>query len=337
MTSLINDQYNIVTTATPLRVSFIGGGTDLESYYSLQDGNVLSTTINRYVYVTVKRHSGLFNEKYRLNYSSTEIKKNLNSIKNNITRECLKYLNINFPVYISTVSDLPTSSGMGSSSSFTVGLLHALLVLKKKKFTLKKLAETACHIEITVLKKTQGKQDQYAATFGGLNKFTFKKNGNVIIKRIKLAQRTIKILNKQLFLVWTNQTRIADKILKNQNSKFKSNKEYLDLINEQTDKLIKVVKNKFFKLNSFSEIINKGWFYKIKLSKKIFTKNLSKVSKKIEMNGAIAQKLLGAGGGGFFLAVVPFKRIKFFKSNMPSKALIEFKLVNEGTKVLFKN
>ena len=330
------NKYKIVTTATPLRVSFVGGGTDFKSYYSLRDGKVFSTTINKYVYVTVKRHSSLFKEKYRLNYSSAEIHQNINKIKNNITRECLKYLKINFPVYISTVSDIPASSGLGSSSSFTVGLLHALFILKKKKFTLKRLAEAACHIEINVLKKTQGKQDQYAATFGGLNKFTFKKNGNVTIKKVKIKKRTIKILSKQLFLVFTNQTRKADMILKNQISRFRSNRKYLDLINEQTDKLIKITKEKEFQINKFSNIINKGWSYKVKLSKKIFTRHLSKISKKIKENGAIAQKLLGAGGGGFFLAVVPSKKIKSFISNTTGKTLVKFQLENEGTKVLFK-
>ena len=330
------NKYKIVTTATPLRISFAGGGTDFKSYYSRRDGKVFSTTINKFVYVTVKRHSNLFEEKYRLNYSTAEICQNLNKIKNNITRECLKYLNINFPVYISTVSDIPTSSGLGSSSSFTVGLLHALLILKNKKFSLKELAEAACHIEINVLNKTQGKQDQYAATFGGLNKFTFKKNGNVIVKKLKLNKRTIKILNNQLFLVFTNQTRKAEIILKHQIIKFQSNRKYLDLINEQTDKLIRVTKEKEFKINIFSDIINKGWSYKVKLSKKILNRHLSKISKKIKKSGAIAQKLLGAGGGGFFLAVVPMKKIKSFILNSSRKTLVKFQLENEGTKVLFK-
>ena len=146
--ALKNLRSGLIVTRTPLRISFAGGGTDLPNFYEHQPGAVLSTTINKYVYVTIKRHGDLFNEKYRINYSETEQAFELDSIKNEITRECLKFLNIQPPLYVSTVGDLPAFSGLGSSSSFAVGLLNALHIYCGERVSAGQLAQEACHIEI---------------------------------------------------------------------------------------------------------------------------------------------------------------------------------------------
>ena len=169
-----------VTTITPQRISFVGGGTDLPSFYELHEGGVISSAINQYVYVTVKKHSPLFNEQYRLSYSKTEHVHNLNEIENSIARECLRLVEVEPPLYISTAADLPASSGLGSSSSFAVGLLNALHLLKGERVTPAQLAEEACFIEIETLCNPIGKQDQYAAAFGGLNHIIFKKNERIV-------------------------------------------------------------------------------------------------------------------------------------------------------------
>ena len=153
----------------------LGGGTDFENFIKKNEGLVTSSTINKFIYVTVKKHSKLFYEKYRLNYSDVETVNDISSIKNHITKRMFKIFKIKFSVYISTVSDIPTSSGLGSSSAFTVGLLLALNIDRKKKYTKKKLAEDAFFIEKVKLKRTLGKQDQYAASFGGFNSIIFKK------------------------------------------------------------------------------------------------------------------------------------------------------------------
>src|SRR5258708_5616066 len=150
-------------TRTPLRVSFAGGGTDLPEFYEVEEGAVLSAAVDKYVYVTVKRHSDLFNAPIRLNYSRTEQVNTIGEIENNIARECLKFLNIEPPIFISTVADMPASTGMGGSSSFAVGLLHALHAFRGERVTAGQLAEEACYIEMEVLKEPIGKQDQYAA------------------------------------------------------------------------------------------------------------------------------------------------------------------------------
>src|SRR3990172_10800512 len=161
---------SLVLTRTPLRVSFAGGGTDLAAFYDQTDyGAVVSTAINKYIYVTVKKHGEIFNEPIRLNYSRSEQVSRIDEIHNNIARECLRFLAIDPPIYISTVGDLPASTGLGGSSSFAVGLLNALHAYRGERVSASQLAEEASQIEIDILKEPIGKQDQYAAAFGGLN------------------------------------------------------------------------------------------------------------------------------------------------------------------------
>ncbi|MCX5713287.1 MAG: GHMP kinase, partial [Candidatus Omnitrophica bacterium] len=177
----------MITTRTPLRVSFAGGGTDLPSFYEKQYGAVLSSAINKYLYVTVKRHGKLFKENYRLNYSESENAQSLNEVKNAIARECIRFLKVEPPIYISTVADLPASSGLGSSSSFAVGLLNALHAFKGERPSAGHLAEEAACIEIEILKHPIGKQDHYAAAFGGINYICFLRDGGVSIEPQKIS------------------------------------------------------------------------------------------------------------------------------------------------------
>ena len=176
-------------TRTPLRVSFAGGGTDLAAFYEREHGAVLSTAIDKYIYVTVKRHGDVFNERIRLNYYKSEQVQTIEEIENNIARECLRFLEIQPPIYISTVGDLPVASGLGGSSSFAVGLLNALHAYRGERVSAGQLAEEASYIEIDILKEPIGKQDQYAAAFGGLNFFCFKPGGSVTVEPHRLALR----------------------------------------------------------------------------------------------------------------------------------------------------
>src|SRR6266540_1389248 len=176
-----------VLTRTPLRVSFAGGGTDLAAFYESQYGAVVSTAINKYIYVTVKRHGAIFNEPIRLNYSKSEQVNRIDEIENNIARECLRFLEIDPPIYVSTVADLPASTGLGGSSSFAVGLLNALHAYRGERVSAGQLAEEASYIEIEVLNEPIGKQDQYAAAFGGLNVFCFKSGGDVTVEPVRVT------------------------------------------------------------------------------------------------------------------------------------------------------
>ena len=188
-----------IITRTPLRVSFFGGGTDIPKYYNKNYGEVLSTSINRYIYTSIKSHDELFKEDYRLNYSITEHVNGIKNIKNSLIRSCLQYLKIKQKMHITISSDIPAFSGLGASSSIIVGLLKALHVYKNKKITKKELAEMACKIEIDLLKNPIGKQDQYAATFGGFRSYKFSRGNNVKINKLRFNNLK-NIFNNSLFI-----------------------------------------------------------------------------------------------------------------------------------------
>ena len=325
----------IVTTKTPLRISFVGGGTDFEKFYKKNEGLVTSSTINKFIYVTVKKHSKLFYEKYRLNYSDVETVNDISSIKNHITRECLKFLKIKFSVYISTVSDIPTSSGLGSSSAFTVGLLLALNTLIGRKISKKKLAEDAFYIEKVKLKRTLGKQDQYAASFGGFNSIVFKKNGITKVKRIKISKANSIFLSNNMLLIWTGQTRNSNKILQSQEKNINKKLYELNQMRNLAKTFIKVIEKKKIDLKKIAKLININWEFKKKLSNKIFDANLKRTHRRILKSKILASKLLGAGGGGFFLIIDEKRKLNKLIKN---KSFIEekFKFVNLGSRVIYK-
>ena len=224
-----------VTTITPQRISFFGGGTDLPDYYKKYGGSVISSTINQYVYVTVKKHSSLFNEQYRLNYSKTEHVDSLDEIENGIARECLKILEIDPPIYIATTSDLPASSGLGSSSSFAVGLLNALHYLKGEQVSPGQLADEACEVEINRLKNPIVKQDQYAAAFGGINHIHFEEYDRVKIDQINPQNDAIRILFENSVLFWTEIQRDSGAVLKKQGEKIN---ELIDCYHEMKEDVL---------------------------------------------------------------------------------------------------
>ena len=205
-----------VTTITPQRLSFAGGGTDLPDFYRCHGGAVVSSAIDKYIYVTVKRHSPLFNENYRLSYSKAEHCSRLDEIENDIARECLKLVHVEPPLFIATTADLPASSGLGSSSSFAVGLLYALHALRGEDVSAGQLAEEACHIEIDVLGSPIGKQDQYAAAFGGLNYITFQRDGRVHLDSVWVPGNGAAGLFTHVMLFWTGMQREAGHVLREQ-------------------------------------------------------------------------------------------------------------------------
>ena len=259
-----------VTTITPQRISFVGGGTDLPSFFTNHDGGVISSAINQYVYVTVKQHSPLFEEAYRLSYSKTEHAHTLDEIENSIARECLRLVHVEPPIYMATAADLPASSGLGSSSSFAVGLLNALHILKGDRVSPAQLAEEACEVEINILGNPIGKQDQYAAAFGGLNHIIFKQNGRVEIDHLALPKNLIEKIFENSLLIWTGIQRDASSILSKQNENVvKKRAGYESLINDNKDckKLMLNPPDDFLK--QFGELLEKTWETKKTLEKTI--------------------------------------------------------------------
>jgi D-glycero-alpha-D-manno-heptose-7-phosphate kinase len=322
----------IVITKTHLRLSFLGGGTDIGYFYRKYSGAVLSTAINKHVYVTVKRYSDLYDTNFRLNYSITENLNSRNKIKNNIIRECLKVANINFPIYVSIVSDVPAGSGLGGSSSVTVGLLNALFCLKGKKISKNKLYKLACKIEIETLKQPIGKQDQFPAVYGGMNFIEFKKNDNVIYKRINF-KRFNSSLFKNSLLVWTKITRSATVELKHQKKNF--NKNYKNLLNIK-DNLINFKKTTNFKyvdLKLFGKFISKGWKEKSTLIRKSKLIQINSIMKK-NKNQIYGAKILGAGAGGFWYILGQKNNLDNIKKH--NKYSINIEIEEQGSQIICK-
>jgi D-glycero-alpha-D-manno-heptose-7-phosphate kinase len=292
-----------IMTRTPLRVSFAGGGTDLADFYQHEPGVVLSTAINQYIYVTVKRHGSVFNESIRLNYSKSEQVQSIDQIENDIARECLRFLEIDPPIYVSTVADLPASTGLGGSSSFAVGLLNALHAFRGERVSAGQLAEEACHIEIGVLKQPIGKQDQYAAAFGGLNFFSFKAGGAVTVEPQRLNNGGLKHLFDSILMFWTGHQRDSSSVLSEQKANTPAKMDSLRHMRDHAFALQELCSGNSFSIEKFGAILNQSWQLKRGLSSKITNNEIDRWYDAAMAAGADGGKLCGAGGGGFLLFI----------------------------------
>jgi D-glycero-alpha-D-manno-heptose-7-phosphate kinase len=294
----------LVITRTPLRVSFAGGGTDLSDFYEREHGAVFSTAIDKYIYVTVKRHGRVFNEAIRLNYSKSEQVNRIEEIENDIARECLRFLEIDPPIYVSTVADLPASTGLGGSSSFAVGLLNALHAFRGERVSAGQLAEEASYIEIHVLKQPIGKQDQYAAAFGGLNFFCFKPGGSVTVEPQRVANGALKHLFDNVLMFWTGHQRDTRSVLTEQKANTACKMDCLRQMRNHAYGLQAITSNGHFDPETFGRVLDESWQLKRQLASTISTSQIDRWYEMAVQAGAKGGKLCGAGGGGFLLFIV---------------------------------
>ena len=292
-----------VLTSAPLRVSFLGGGTDFKSFYSKSQGAVLSAAIDKYVYVHLKVHDPLFQEKYRISYSTVEHCHSRDEIKNDIVRASLELLDIDLPLQISTSADLPANSGLGSSSSFAVALLLALHKLRGEQVGASQLAEEACKVEISILGSPIGKQDQYSAAFGGLNLFEFFADETVKIEPISTETPIIKEVFANSTMIWTQQTRQANTVLKDQEGRAEKNIEALIKLRDLTYLLRNQLKESEPSKDKIGKLISEGWRIKQELSPLILSSDVLKLFSEISDLDIIGTKLLGAGAGGFIYSL----------------------------------
>lgn len=297
----------MVVTRTPLRVSFAGGGTDLAEYYRSGEGVVLSAAIQQHVYVTLKRHGELFGEPVRLNYSETEQVKRIDDLRNAIARECLRFLNVEPPIYVSTVADVPSASGLGSSSAFAVGLLNALHVWRGERASAGQLAEEAAHIEIDVLGHPIGKQDQYAAAFGGCNLLRFLPGGGVSVEPLRSSPGSLDALFDHLLLFFTGQFRRASVVLDEQRTNTERKRKELDQLREHALRLQAGLLDGF-DAAEFGSVLDETWRIKRELASGVTDDAIDGMYEAAMNAGALGGKLCGAGGGGFILFVVPPSR-----------------------------
>jgi len=325
----------MIITRTPFRITLGGGGTDLPSFYENHGGLIFSFALNKYMFITVKRP---FADKLiRLKYSISETVENVSELKHDIARECLTKLDINDSIDVVSMADIPAGSGMGSSSSYTVGLLNALHTMKREYIPLQELAEEACDIEMYRLQKPMGKQDQYLAAFGGFTILEIAKDGNVTIKRANISDTTIEDLNRNLLSFYTGVQRKNVGILDQQDKATLDNKKQvldsLHYIKESGYKILDIVEGG--NITELGHMFDEHWKYKKKLAKGISNAQFDEIYKIAMQNGALGGKISGAGGGGFFLFYCEENHGKLRKA-MTDAGLKEmrFDFDYEGTKVL---
>lgn len=297
-------QPTLVVSRTPLRISFTGGGTDLAAFYERDHGAVLSTAINKYIWVTVKRHSEIFDEPIRINYSQTEQVNSLDELRNDIARESMRFMEVEPPIYISTVGDLPASTGLGGSSSFAVGLLNALHAFRGERVSASQLAEEACYIEIDVLGQPIGKQDQYAAAFGGLNLFSFRPGGAVTVEPQRVPDRVLSSIFDDLMLFWTGHQRDSESVLTEQKANTERRLTDLEAMRDQAYELQGLLRRPELSLADVGQLLDRAWQLKRGLASGVTSDQIDEWYGRARESGAIGGKLCGAGGGGFLMFLV---------------------------------
>lgn len=325
----------MIITQTPLRISFAGGGTDFKDYYRRAGGCVLSTAIDKYIYVIVKER---FDQKIRVGYSRTEMVDAVGEIEHELVREAMRRVGIENSVEISTMADIPSEgSGLGSSSSVTVGLLHALYAYKGCLVTPEKLAEEACEIEIETLGKPIGKQDQYIAAFGGLRVIEFNTDESVCVSSVIMSEEKRRRFGENLLLFYTGITRKADNILSTQKANIDAQLSTLDLMKAQAAEIHDALKNgnETGNMNRVARILDTGWKHKRQLADKISTSEIDEMYERALDAGAMGGKIAGAGGGGFLLLYCPPDRQNAVRGALSHMKELPFALERDGTKVIF--
>jgi D-glycero-alpha-D-manno-heptose-7-phosphate kinase len=292
----------MIITRTPFRISFFGGGTDFPEWYRRNGGAVLSTTIDKYCYISVRRLPPFFEYKHRIVYSKYEQVNDINEIVHPSVRETLRFMEIREGLEIHHDGDLPARSGLGSSSAFTVGLLHALYALKGKLVSRKRLALEAIHIEQNLIKENVGSQDQVAAAFGGLNKIEFRDN-DIEVNPVPLSKDRLKLFQEHLLLFFSGFSRTASQIEAEKLKEMDNHKEELAELHKMVDNAIEIL-NGENGLKDFGLLLHEAWLLKKRLSGKVSNSFLDHVYQIARDNGALGGKALGAGGGGFLLFFV---------------------------------
>ena len=324
----------MIISRTPFRISFVGGGTDLELYYAREEGKVLSASIDKYIYVVVKRQDAIVEHKYRINWSTVEFKNRIEDIEHPIVRESLKLMEIDFPVEITTFADIPASTGLGSSSTFAVGLLHALFALKGQMVRKGELAAMAAKIEIDILHRKIGKQDHYAASYGNLNILTFRKDQSVSVEPVFYEREKRNAIQDRLLLFYTAIKRDASDTLNAQLENMNKKHEVLTEMKKLVLPLNKVISLPG-EIDDFGRILHSGWLLKKSLSKEISSSHIDDYYQKALKAGALGGKLLGAGGGGFLLFYVNPEKQQAVKKALSGLQELGFNFEDSGTRITY--
>jgi D-glycero-alpha-D-manno-heptose-7-phosphate kinase len=323
----------MIIVKTPLRISFVGGGSDMKAFYSKMEGRVVCTTIDKFVYAIIKER---FDDMIYINYSKKECIRDVSEIRHDLVREAMKMTGVSRGVEITTLADIPSSgSGLGSSSAITVALLHALYTYQNILVTAEQLAQDACRIEVDILGKPIGRQDQYAAAFGGINQFSFQANDGTVRQSVNIPIPIKRKFASSLLLYYTGVTRSADKILSEQNKnllsadKFAIMKEMVALVEPFTKAM------QAGDIRACADALEENWNLKKKMASGISNSRIEEIYQTAQRAGALAGKIAGAGGGGFLLLIVPREKQNELFEALKDYRELPFMLEEAGSKVIF--
>jgi len=330
-----------VVTRAPFRVSFAGGGTDLPSFYEREYGAVLSTTIDKYVYVMINKCRPLLSRgvddpgrhRIRLSYSATENVQRPDELNHPIVRESLKFLDLDIPMDIATMADVPAGNGLGSSSTFTVALLHGLHAVKGEEVGPEQLASEASHVEIDLVGRPVGKQDHYAAAFGGLNMFQFNNDHAVAVRPVSNPELAQSQLFPCLMLLYTGKSRDATSILSEQQANVEDLEDDLLAMRDHAHQLEQLFHNGF-SARSFGEILHETWTRKRQLTPSISNRQIDRWYERAMKAGALGGKICGAGGGGFLLLVAEPERRAVVREALRELMELSIAYEPEGSRML---
>ena len=325
----------MIITRTPFRFTLGGGGTDLPAYYSKYGGFIFAAGINKYMFVNLNRP--IVDNLIRIKYSKSETVEHRDQVQHEIARAAMEMTGIENALEIISMADVPAGTGLGSSSCYAVGLLNALNTMKRQHISLQQLAEDACRLEIDILKKPIGKQDQYMAAFGGLTVLNIEKDGRVAVRAANVSQETIDDLNRNLLMFYTSTQRDANHILAEQSQGAGANRkevvENMHFIRDIGYKVLEAVESG--NITDVGKLFDKHWEHKKKISSKMSNPRFDEIYSTAKKNGALGGKISGAGGGGFFVFYVEDNQ-SGFRQLMKSMGLREmrYRFDFEGTKVL---
>jgi len=324
----------MIISRTPLRISFVGGGSDLPAFYQQEAGAVVSTAINKYIYITVNPK---FDGQIRASYSRTEIVDHVDELKHELIREALKLVRIDRGIEITSISDIPSrGTGLGSSSTYTVGLLNALYAYRNYFAGAERLAREACIVEIERCGKPIGKQDQYIAAYGGFRFIRFNFDGSVFVDPIVCAPETRERLQDGLLMLYTGLVRSTDDILREQSHNTQTDEEKRASLRRMVG-LAEQMREALLRndLDGFGEVLHAGWTEKRKLASGISKPCIDEWYERARAHGAIGGKILGAGGGGFLLLYAPPERHPEICEALPELRPIDFRFSQEGSKLIY--
>lgn len=324
----------MIITRTPFRVSFFGGGTDYPGWFQEHGGSVLATSIDKYCYISCRHLPPFFEHKHRIVYSRIENVCHNDEIEHPAVRAVLNWANVQDGLEIHTDGDLPARSGLGSSSSFTVGLVHALQGLSGKMSNKDNLARDAIHIEQNIINENVGSQDQISATFGGFNRIEFNRNGSFDVAPVIIPNSRRNELNDHLMLFFTGVTRFASDIAKSKIENLSQRTTELKLMRQMVDEAISILHNTNMSIEEFGKLLDVNWQHKRSLSNAVSTLEIDEIYNAAKSAGAIGGKILGAGGGGFILFFAKPENQAAICEKLSSLVHVPFEFENSGSRVV---